>query len=134
VWLTYYYDIVPHIIELQPYNVDDGQKEKHAACDKFVHAYTYIMDVANSQLVDRTALLGHENDIYLPYRRKAYFYGEYDHYCERNHIPLWQRGREATFRRAFKKVKANMLQQSNKNLKLSGGKGMMHFHVDVFLL
>lgn len=82
--------------------------------------------VAESEIVDRTAILGHENDIYLPYRHIKYFYGEYDHYCSFHNMHKDSVASLSTFRRAYTTLVRNMKKTQQKNLKLSGGKGTLY--------
>lgn len=106
---------------------------------KRIHAYTYIDDVAHSEILDRTAFLGHENDFYLPYRAVLFFFGEYEYYCEKHFIPEHECASESTFRRAFDMVKRDLKDRENITLKLSGGKGVLfififcHCHVIIII-
>ena len=112
-----------------------GQKEKgpeifkkaeeevdYSKTPKAIHAYAYIIGIAESEVTDRTAYMGHENDIYLPYRQLRFFYGEYEHYCAARDVPLWQTAGESLFRRSFSAVRKHMKVVKNKTLKFNGGK------------
>ena len=61
--------------------------------------------------------------MYLPYRSKSFFYGEYEYVCKiRNDV---NQGKFSTFKRAFAKVVVDKKEKDGIDVKLSGGKG--HF-------
>jgi hypothetical protein len=75
----------------------------------------------DSAIVDRSAFHGQENSIYLPYRRRNFFYGEYDWICKKRGIV--QRAKKTTFKRAFKLLKENKLKNDSISIKFNQGKG-----------
>lgn len=90
---------------------------------KRIHAYNYIKTIAESDIVDRSAYQGHENDVYLPYRQVLSFFGEYEYYCIHYNVPKCERASESTFRRALSAVQRDMKRSKGVTVRLSGGKG-----------
>jgi hypothetical protein len=118
---TYIYVIITGLKARKNSN-ENAFIRKEGVGTKSIHAYGYILDVAKSEMVDRSAFQGHGNDIYLPYSKVLFFYGEYDYYCLKHNLDVPS---EATFRRAFKEVQANLKNNENVSLRLSGGKGVL---------
>ena len=90
--------------------------------DQRCHAYSYIRDLAKSEIGDRSAYMFEDKSVYLPYRRKSYIYGEYVHYCTHYKIPVC--ASLSTFIRAYADVVKDLKKKDDINLKLSGGKCM----------
>lgn len=95
------------------------------------HAYSYITDVVQSGVADRSAFEKQENSVYLPYRRLRFFYGEYDFMCEQKCIPI--RATESTFRRAFQELRGKYEDEGIK-IKFNSGKGKLLYLICTCLL
>ena len=90
------------------------------------HAYSYITDVVQSGVADRSAFEKQENSLFLPYRRIRFFYGEYSFMCEQKHIPI--RASESTFRRAFNELRRQYEGEGIK-IKFNTAKGKLLYFI-----
>jgi hypothetical protein len=66
------------------------------------HAYAYIKSIVESDMVDRSAYIGQDKSVYLPYRKVSFFYGEYKFVSKDRGVHLF--AGESTFRKAFKQL------------------------------
>lgn len=102
-------------------------KEKRTESEKlmqsavYIHARAYIEEIVESDLCDKSAYMGEDKSLYLPYRRVGFFYGEYDYWCKANAFP--ERAQETTFRKAFKDYVNFRKEKDGYSIKLSSGKG-----------
>ena len=88
---------------------------------KMEHAYAYIKTIVESDMVDRSAYMGQDNSVYLPYRKVSFFYGEYKYQSKDRGV--YNFAGESTFRKAYRLLVKDKKIKDNVMVKLSSGKG-----------
>jgi hypothetical protein len=83
-------------------------------------AYTYIKNVVESEVVDKSAHVNYDKHIYLPYSKKRYFYGEYIYLSQQQSLP--ERASESVFNKARVKLFSDKA-KAGVFVRFSSGKG-----------